>query len=66
MLYMTKDEFEAKSKDLLRPGEWTEVYLDDGYLLMKRRCYCGDCGDWNTYGMTPYCPYCGKEKKVIE
>ncbi len=66
MMHMTKDEFESKRKDLLCPGEWTEVYLDDADLFMKRRCYCGDCGVWNTYGTTPYCPYCGKRKKVIK
>lgn len=63
---MKQAEFDEKRDELLRPGEWTEVYLDDASMFMKRRLYCGDCGEWNTYGETPFCPYCGKEKKVIE
>ena len=31
-----------------------------------RRFVCSDCGKWNTYGETPFCPYCGKPKKVKE
>jgi len=25
-----------------------------------RRFVCPHCGDWQTYGQTPFCPYCGK------
>lgn len=63
---MKQAEFDQNRDELLHPGEWTEVYLDDANMFMKRRWYCGDCGEWNTYGETPFCPYCGEEKKVIE
>lgn len=29
--------------------------------LCKYRYRCPDCNDWQTYGQTPYCPYCGSE-----
>lgn len=32
----------------------------DPYRLFKRRFYCSECGEWQTYGMTSYCPFCGK------
>ncbi len=63
---MKVSEFEAKRDSLLVAGQWTEVELEDGGMFMNRRWYCGDCGEWNTYGETPFCPYCGKKKEVIE
>lgn len=59
---MKFDEFEERKKSILVPGSWSEIYLEDEPPFMRRRFYCGDCGSWNTYGPTPYCPYCGKQK----
>ena len=61
---MTKAEWEAVRGDNLMPGEWTEVYIDEAMPMFKRRYYCGDCGEYNTYGYTPFCPYCGMRKRV--
>lgn len=59
---MKQAEVYEKIDSLLIPGEWIELNIEDADLFMKRRFYCGDCGDWNTYGKTPFCPYCGKKK----
>lgn len=59
-------EFEKLKPSLLKPEKWTEVYLEDGGMFMSLRFYCGDCGTWQTYGSTPYCPYCGKKKVNAE
>lgn len=45
-------------------GTWIEKKVEDDehdpYRLFKRRFYCSECGEWQTYGMTSYCPFCGK------
>lgn len=40
-------------------GEWEERIVEDAELWFRRRFYCSNCGGWNTYGMTRYCPDCG-------
>lgn len=40
-------------------AHWTEVRKKDGDWCDRRRFYCSACGDWNTYGKTDFCPYCG-------
>ena len=40
-------------------GEWEERILEEGDIWFRRRFYCSNCGDWQTYGMTRYCPECG-------
>lgn len=32
----------------------------------KWRWVCPYCGDWQTYGETPYCPYCGHKVEKNE
>ena len=27
--------------------------------LFRRRFYCSECGEWQSYGETAYCPHCG-------
>ena len=44
-------------------GEWEERYIEDSDIFFRRRFYCSECGNWNTYGMPPYCPYCGVRMK---
>ena len=50
-------------------GTWSEEYLPDEDPLFRRRWVCSACGDFNTYGKPPYCPYCGadmRERKETE
>ena len=61
---MTTAEFKERKASMLKPGEWTEVFIEDEFPFFKRQFFCGDCGESNTYGMTPYCPYCGMRKRV--
>ncbi len=40
--------------------EYRVVDLEEApNAFMTRRWYCSHCGEHNTYGATPYCPYCG-------
>lgn len=42
-------------------AKWTaKSNVDD------ERFYCSKCGDWNTYGMTNYCPNCGAKMENAE
>lgn len=44
-------------------GLWDFRIVDDDPFdqsgLFRRRYYCPNCGDWQTYGATKYCPNCG-------
>ena len=44
-------------------GEWTIRFpkLDNGMggTYRERRWYCSACSNWQTYGETPFCPWCG-------
>lgn len=43
-------------------GTWEERNLskeEEPYPMFRRRFYCSACGNWNTYGMTSFCPDCG-------
>ena len=42
-------------------GEWEERPSEDWISI--RRWYCSECGEWQTYGMTNYCPNCGCRMK---
>ena len=42
-----------------RTGTWTYEYDENAPLFMKKRWRCSACGDYNTYGMTEFCPDCG-------
>lgn len=45
--------------DSNKMGFWTKVYDKGADPFMRRKYYCSHCGDWNTYGETPYCMWCG-------
>lgn len=47
-------------------GEWEERFVEYASPWFRRRFYCSNCGNWNTYGMTRYCPDCGAKMKVGE
>ena len=42
-----------------RHGTWEYRYVEDGGMFCKQRFYCSECGEWQTYGKTAYCPCCG-------
>ena len=46
--------------------EWKEVYNPDEGPFFRRKFYCGKCGDWQTYGKTHYCMWCGAKMKMNE
>ena len=47
-------------------GEWEERIVECESPYLRRRFYCSNCGNWNTYGMTRYCPDCGAKMKGRE
>lgn len=47
-------------------GEWEERIVECENPYLRRRFYCSNCGDWQTYGMTRYCPECGAKMAVKE
>lgn len=41
-------------------GYWTEkVDEETTNPLFKYRFYCSECGNWQSYGRTLFCPNCG-------
>lgn len=44
-------------------GHWT-LDIDDKFPLLRRGWRCSECGRRQTYGTTPYCPYCGHKMEV--
>ena len=40
-------------------GHWLEKKNDNGGMFDKLRFYCSECGKWQTYGKTDFCPKCG-------
>ena len=45
-------------------GEWEERIVECESPWLRRRFYCSNCGNWNSYGMTRYCPDCGAKMAV--
>lgn len=41
-----------------KTGTWEED-IDNSRRWDKVRFYCSECGKWQTYGKTYYCPSCG-------
>ena len=41
-----------------KTGHWRED-IDNNRRWDRVRFYCSECGDWQTYGKTHYCPNCG-------
>lgn len=41
-----------------KTGTWEED-IDNSRKWDKVRFYCSECGHWQTYGKTDYCPNCG-------
>lgn len=46
-----------------KSGTWKEIRDEDENPFFRRKFYCSCCGDWNTYGMSKYCPNCGARMK---
>lgn len=45
-------------KAVNRTGTWEED-IDNSRKWDRVRFYCSECGHWQTYGKTNYCPNCG-------
>ena len=63
--YATLDEEERKALYLAiealkqEPiGHWI-IDIDESRRWDRKRFYCSECGDWQTYGETKFCPECG-------
>ena len=50
------EEFYAKE---IVHAHWIYSYDESRDLFFKRQWECSACHRWQTYGVTPYCPYCG-------
>ena len=46
-----------------KTGQWRED-IDNNRRWDRVRFYCSECGDWQTYGKSHYCPNCGA--KMVE
>ena len=61
---------EAVNSVQARTGRWEERIVEDREKdpvgLFRRRFYCPFCGEWQTYGVTRYCPECGAEMEIEE
>lgn len=44
-------------------GHW-RTDKDNSRHWDRIRFYCSECGDWQTYGLTKYCPNCGARMEV--
>ena len=46
-------------------GYWTEK-VDEEMTnpLFKYRFYCSECGNWQSYGRTLFCPNCGAKMSI--
>ena len=45
-------------KMLETSGHWI-IDIDESRGWDRKRFYCSECGDWQTYGETKFCPNCG-------
>lgn len=43
----------------IRYGKWVEDYNEQEPAGFKLRWRCTACDNWQTYGQTFFCPYCG-------
>ena len=53
-----EDLQELLDENPLRLGKW-RIDKDDNRKWDRIRFYCSECGQWQTYGETKYCPKCG-------
>lgn len=48
----------------VRRGSWeVRPAPEDDRVLGRRRYYCSECGGWNTYGESDFCPRCGADMR---
>lgn len=51
-----------------KPDYWIMLAVTDDNLdpagVFRHRFKCPKCGSWQSYGITPYCPNCGKPLRV--
>lgn len=47
-----------------RQGSWeVRPAPEDDRVLGRKRYYCSECGGWNTYGESDFCPRCGADMR---
>ena len=46
-------------------GHWI-IDIDESRRWDRKRFYCSECGDWQTYGETNFCPECGSAMERSE
>jgi hypothetical protein len=56
---MVFDRIPTADVEEVRHGKWKEIIDEKEDLFFRQKFYCSACGEWNTYGMTAYCPKCG-------
>lgn len=42
-----------------RHGKWEFRHVDDAPAFLRDRWYCSECKQFNTYGLSKFCPNCG-------
>lgn len=47
-------------------GEWVVDYQENEHAFFRRGWKCPVCGSRNTYGMPPFCMYCGARLEKAE
>ena len=60
-VYALNDLIETVNKT----GTWEEN-IDDSRKGDRVRFYCSECGGWQTYGKTAFCPDCGAKMESEE
>lgn len=53
-----EDGIHVKAEEKPTP-KWIVEHKEDEDPLFRHRWVCPVCKNWNTYGMPPYCMYCG-------
>lgn len=48
-----------------KTGHWRED-IDNSRKWDRVRFYCSECGKWQTYGKTGFCPNCGVKMEESE
>lgn len=62
--YTRGDKWKAKTVEVSH-GHWERTYTEDAPMFFKDRYFCSVCGEWQTYGKTDYCPWCGAKMDEV-
>lgn len=72
--YSLEAQIDAETGDMtlhvdgaIEAGKWIEHRKrDEKTGIFDLRFECSNCGLWQTYGITPYCPFCGQKMEDVE